>query len=176
MAHVRTCLNRRAVAGIIPAICLIMGNFVIARPAYAEPSIAELADIVRQIDQFDQRLGHALRKRNKTEVLLLANTKTALNFESISNLPVSCGMAITSLNGILIASAFALNPPIRGKAIDEMTAEELRFSQVMRPSDQTLTGWYKEGLVAYRSNIISCRKLAENGPAKSALPDRLPGM
>ena len=176
MAHVRTCLKRRAVAGVIPAICMSMGIFIFVGPAYAEPSITELADIVRQIDQLDQRLGSALRERNNTEVLLLANTKTVLNFDPISNLPAACGKAIMSLNGILIASAFALNPPVRGKAIDEMTAEELRFSQAMRPSDQTITSWYKEGLVAYRGDIISCRKLAEHGPAKSSLPDRLPGM
>jgi hypothetical protein len=144
------------------------------RPVTSEQGRAELVTAIEELKRLEAELGRVLRRADGREAMnIMRNNPTLSGAPSVA-LPMPCRGALGGLAEAFLSATFALNPPAKGKPLGEMSADELRFSDALRPSREMLEISYRKGISSYRSDIQACLELGGATSTKSSLPEQLP--
>lgn len=175
----------QAMAGHVPAIrmsaCVMTG--ALALVAVPSPAVAQMDQATKGRMQYlhrslvlaEQNLGAAARDKDGLRARLvndlLFNLSSYAQERKLQR--NACLEALEGLAGATIAITFAVHPVVKGD-VGQMSREELRYSEQMRPDEETISKWFSENSAAYRSKIADCER--DIGVAKSTrtLPESLP--
>jgi hypothetical protein len=123
----------------------------------------------------EENLSLALRKKDTpraklVNALLFHLSSAAADQKVTKN---ACQEALEGLEGTTTAVLFFVHPVPKGN-IEQMTFEQIRVSEMMRPTNETLHNWFREYSALYRNKMPSCEQ--EIGASKSSrfLPERMP--
>ncbi|WID95269.1 hypothetical protein QO058_21145 [Bosea vestrisii] len=172
MAH-RAQMKRSGIA-VIAAMLPLSGFAQSERPAASENGQAALVSTIEEIGRLQTSLVKVLQSADGREALNLVRSSPIFGGAGNRTLPASCQDTINGLTGAFTAVVFALNAPVKGKGLGEMTGDELRFSTEMRPSREWLEEAYKSGISTYRANVQACFELGGVVLTKLSMPDQLP--
>lgn len=169
----RAQMKRLGIA-VVAAALPLSGFAQSERSVVPEKGQAELASTIEEIGRLQTGLVKVLESADGREALSIVRSSPIFGGAGKRTLPASCQGTIDGLTEAFTAVGFALNAPVKGKGLGEMTRDELRFSMEMRPSRELLEEAYKSGISIYRANVQACFELGGVVLTKLSLPDRLP--
>jgi hypothetical protein len=175
----------QAMAGHVPAIRVSASVLASALALVAGllPAAAQMDQATRGRMQYlhrslvlaEQNLGLAARDKDILRAKLVNDLLFNLSSYAVERKLAgnSCLEALGGLAGATVAVTFAIHPVIKGDP-GAMTREELRFSEQMRPDDETMKTLFGENSATYRTKISDCERDIGAGKSARSLPDTLP--
>jgi hypothetical protein len=176
----------QTMAGHVPAIRISTPIFAFVYvgclATVSSSAIAQMDQLTRGRMQYlhrslviaEENLSLAMRDRDVSRARLvndlLFNLASDTHERKLSGNP--CLDALESLSGVAVSVGFVVHPITTG-SVSQMTREELRFSDQMRPADDTLDKWFGDYSAAYRSKISDCEQEIGATSTSRSLPDRL---
>lgn len=116
----------------------------------------------------EQNLSSALNQRDVSRALLVNDAlfqwSARLNEIGVASNP--CSEALQGLTGAAVAAGFWVHPIVTDDPFN-------RFSDTMRPSDETLAKWFEAGSAAYRGAMPSCEEAIRAPVTSRVLPPTL---
>jgi hypothetical protein len=145
--------------------------------AGAAPALAQMDQKTRGTMQYlhrtlllaEHNLASAMDQRDPPRAALVNDALSSWSVRlqgTTENNP--CLEALRGLEGAAVAATFSITPVVT----DDPAS---RFSKEMRPSDETLVGWFEGGANTFKSAMPACEEAIRTPVTPRVLSAKLPG-